>query len=145
MNRSFDVTVYGRPAPQGSKRHVGHGRMIESSKALAPWREDVKNTAIRAFTLNGALLPSLTGPLDVLMAFTLPKPQSAPKTRRTWPDRKPDLSKLVRAVEDALTDAGVWTDDARVVRLYATKSYPSEGPHALDRPGVAVSVYEVPA
>lgn len=33
--------VPGRPAPQGSKRHVGHGIMVESSRDLGPWRERV--------------------------------------------------------------------------------------------------------
>src|ERR1700676_3259288 len=35
------ITVRGIPAPQGSKRHVGGGRMIEMSKAVGPWREAV--------------------------------------------------------------------------------------------------------
>ena len=48
MKITFEV--YGQPAPQGSKRHVGGGRMIESSKAVAPWREAVKWAAIEAMT-----------------------------------------------------------------------------------------------
>jgi hypothetical protein len=38
-SNSFTFTVLGKPAPQGSKRHVGKGVMIESSKqvqAMAP-------------------------------------------------------------------------------------------------------------
>jgi hypothetical protein len=42
------VDVYGLPAPQGSKRHVGGGRMIEASKKVGPWREAV----VRASTLD---------------------------------------------------------------------------------------------
>jgi hypothetical protein len=34
-------TVYELPAPQGSKRHVGNGRMIESSTKVKPWRQAV--------------------------------------------------------------------------------------------------------
>lgn len=33
-----EFTVLGVPAPQGSKRHVGRGVLVESSKALGPWR-----------------------------------------------------------------------------------------------------------
>lgn len=29
--------VIGLPAPQGSKKHVGHGVMVESSKKVKPW------------------------------------------------------------------------------------------------------------
>ena len=43
--RALTVIVYGTPAPQGSKRHVGHGRMIEQSKRVKPWRNDVKAAA----------------------------------------------------------------------------------------------------
>ena len=128
------ITVYGMPAPQGSKRHVGNGVMIESSRKVKPWRQDVVAAAIAC----GKMLPD--GPARVSMIFTLPKPKSAPKTRRTYPDRKPDLSKLVRSTEDALTTAAVWGDDARVVECSAAKRYPNEGIDALDRPGAVIRI-----
>jgi hypothetical protein len=80
------------------------------------------------------------------MVFTVQKPKSAPKTRRTWPDKKPDLSKLVRSTEDAITDAGLWADDARVVE-YArlAKVYPGEDPMALSSPGVWVAIEQIDA
>ena len=40
------IRVYGTPAPQGSKRHVGRGVMVESSKKVKPWREAVKQAAL---------------------------------------------------------------------------------------------------
>ena len=33
------LTVRGLPAPQGSKRHIGRGVMVESSKRVKPWRD----------------------------------------------------------------------------------------------------------
>ena len=36
-----EFTVLGVPAPQGSKRHVGRGVLVESSNALGPWRDAV--------------------------------------------------------------------------------------------------------
>ncbi len=141
------ITVYGSPAPQGSKRFVGHaksgrGILIESSKAVKPWREAVKWAAVEVC---GEMLPEskepvIRGPVVVDMIFTVPKPKSAPKGRRTWPDRKPDLSKLVRSTEDALTDAGVWEDDARVIRCMASKVYPGEGTDALSTPGAVIRI-----
>ncbi|MEZ5544244.1 MAG: RusA family crossover junction endodeoxyribonuclease [Lysobacteraceae bacterium] len=131
------ITVYGQPAPQGSKRHVGNGVMVESSKKLRPWRQDVKAAAE---VVRNALCP-LDGPVRVRMVFTLPKPLSAPKRRRTWPCRTPDLSKLARGTEDALTDAGIWRDDARVVEYERlAKVYPNEDPEALDAPGVRIVI-----
>lgn len=131
--------VIGTPAPQGSKRHVGHGIMVESSKKLKPWREAVKYAALQ----HAPTLP-LDGPLHVRMVFTLRKPISAPKRRRIWPDRTPDLSKILRATEDALTDAGIWSDDARVVEYTRlAKVYPGEDPDALHVPGVRVAIWTV--
>lgn len=144
---ALTITVHGQPAPQGSKRHVGRGVMIESSKHVKPWREAVKHAAIgardewRTGWFNDHWTP-LDGPLVASMVFTLRKPASAPKRRRTWPDRTPDLSKLLRATEDALTDAGIWADDARVVE-YArlAKVFPDEGIDALDIPGAVIRVW----
>jgi Holliday junction resolvase RusA-like endonuclease len=135
------IIVFGSPAPQGSKKFVGtnkqgRGILVESSKHVKPWRQDVVEAAKRAFSG-----PPFDAPLRVRMVFTLPKPASAPKRKRTWPMRKPDVSKLARSTEDALTTAGVWVDDSRVVgydRL--EKVYPNEDPEALDSPGARIEI-----
>jgi Holliday junction resolvase RusA-like endonuclease len=133
------IIVFGHPAPQGSKRHVGRGVMIESSKYVKPWRQDVKFAAIAA--RNGAA--AMDGPLVARMVFTLPKPKSAPKSRRTFADRKPDLSKLIRSTEDALTDAGLIADDARIVEYSRiAKVFPGEDPDALEAPGVLIDIQQ---
>lgn len=138
------IVVYGSPAPQGSKKFVGiakrtgRGILVESSKRVKPWRDDVKAAALEA--RNGA--PPLDGPLVVRMVFTLPKPSSAPKTRRTYAMRKPDLSKLARSTEDALTDSGLIADDARIVEYERlAKVFPGEDADALEAPGVLIEVW----
>jgi crossover junction endodeoxyribonuclease RusA len=139
----IEFTVTGNPAPQGSKKFVGttktgRGLLVESSKKVKPWRMDVKAAAEAA---RGSGAP-LDGPLVVSMVFTVPKPASAPKRRRTWPDRKPDLSKLVRSTEDAISDAGLWADDARVVEYRRlAKVFPGEDHDALPVPGVRVRIW----
>lgn len=138
------IEVIGHPAPQGSKKFVGvakggRGIMVESSAKVKPWRQDVKAAALAAM----AGRAPLDGPLVAVMTFTLPKPASAPKTRRTYPCRKPDASKLARSTEDALTEAGVWTDDARIVELVACKRYPGEGRNALRVPGAVVEIFDI--
>jgi Holliday junction resolvase RusA-like endonuclease len=143
------ITVYGTPAPMGSKRFVGHaksgrGIMIESSAAVKPWREAVRSEAQNVMTMGGTSVPTLplAGAVRVRMVFTLPRPAAAKK--REYPHTKPDLSKLVRATEDALTDAGVWEDDARVVELTAVKAYPITphvpGTEILDRVGAVITI-----
>lgn len=132
----IEFTVYGLPAPQGSKRHVGRGIMVESSKDVKPWREAVKWAAREAMAAAGIASP-IDAPLVAIMTFTMPRPKSAPKSRR-HADRKPDLSKLIRSTEDALTDAGLIADDARIVTFVAAKVYPGEGGRALQSPGARI-------
>jgi crossover junction endodeoxyribonuclease RusA len=137
----IEFTVTGMPAPQGSKSFKGmvngHAVMAESSKKVKPWRMDVKHAAEAVREAHGIQ----RGPLLVSMVFTLPKPASAPKTRKTWPDRKPDLSKLIRSTEDAITDAGLWEDDARVVEFgRLAKVFPGEDRDALPVPGVRIRI-----
>lgn len=145
------IVVYGTPGPQGSKTFKGRSRtgkaiMIESSKKVQPWRERVHAAALTAL----AALPELRnvfpldGPIAGRFVFTLRKPLSAPKRRRTWPITYPDTSKLLRSTEDALTTAGVWVDDARLVELdRLAKVYPGEDPEALDRPGALIVLRQV--
>lgn len=109
--------VAGRPAPQGSKRHVGHGIMVESSKALPAWREAVRWTAAAKW----ARRPVIDGPVGLQLEFVMPRPASTPKRSTPAATKKPDASKLLRAVEDAITDAGVWRDDSLVVDLHVSK------------------------
>ncbi len=139
------ITVFGIPGPQGSKRYVGtsksgRGIMIESSKKVPIWREAVKYAVIEGRPMNRA---TLDGPLSVRMTFTLPKPKSAPKTRVTFPDKKPDLSKLVRSTEDALVEIGAIEDDARIVETFSAKRFPNEGEDALCSPGVVIRIQQV--
>lgn len=140
------IVVYGSPAPQGSKSFKGtfvgkdgrtHGIMAESSKKVKPWRNDVKDAAL--LVRNGAA--PLDGPLKVRMVFTVPKPASSPKSRRTYPMRKPDVSKLARSTEDALTDAGIWADDARIIEyVRLAKVFPGEDVDALESPGALIEI-----
>jgi len=144
------ICVIGRPAAQGSKRHVGGGRMIEQSKHVAPWREAVRAAANdpecrteSGGSSGGFAMPFAVGPLDVTVTFTLAKPVSAPKRRRTYPDRSPDLDKLVRSTLDGLTMGGVWRDDAQVVQLTARKTYPGEHYDALTVPGAVIRISRI--
>ncbi len=129
------MRVIGLPAPQGSKRHVGNGRMIESSKKVGPWRAAIVASA----TEFGYAGLRLDGPLEVQIGFYLPRPKSHFTTkglRESAPHfitSTPDLDKLVRSTLDGLTEAGVIADDARVVELHAGKSYVVDrlvGPYA---------------
>jgi Holliday junction resolvase RusA-like endonuclease len=151
---AFSLIVYGTPGPQGSKKPTGRYRrskkgnpvpvLIESSKKVKPWREAVDQAARDAIDdaiRDAGRYVKLDGPLEAEMHFTLVAPQRMPKDRVAH-TTYPDLSKLLRSTEDALTTAGVWADDARVIRYRdLSKTYPGLGPHALARPGVVLHVW----
>lgn len=155
---AFQMVALGQPAPQGSKRHVGHGVMIESSKKVKPWREAVKFAALeardewRAGWLHDHWEP-LDGPLDVLMVFTFARPAGHFGTGRNslvlkasaplYPIGPPDSSKILRSTEDALVDSGVIKDDSRLVHHEVWKVYPGGHPDALRIPGVVVRIWHV--
>jgi Holliday junction resolvase RusA-like endonuclease len=141
---TIQLIVLGLPAPQGSKKFVGFAKstgraiMVESSAKTKPWRLAVQQAAFESGQ-------RLAGPVAVSFVFTMPKPKSAPKTRRTWPDRKPDIDKLCRSTLDGLVEGGVIEDDARVVRLSCAKVFPGEDPQALTVPGLRVSIVAIGA
>lgn len=142
--------VAGKPIPQGSKSASGYvpkggGRTRarlydDNEKTLKPWREEVKAAATQAA---GPEWVPIAGPLRAVLLFAMPKPISAPKRRRTWPIGKGsgDGDKLTRAVFDAITDAGVWGDDAQVVWHEVRKDYPEHV--AQNSPGVIVRIWRV--
>jgi crossover junction endodeoxyribonuclease RusA len=116
---SLAVFVPGKPAPQGSKRHVGRGVMVESSKDVKPWRNDIRAACIDR---DGKPLAYFDGPVAVRLEFICYRPGSIPKRKKTpAATKKPDIDKLSRAVLDAIGSAGCWRDDSQVVRLSATK------------------------
>jgi Holliday junction resolvase RusA-like endonuclease len=151
---AITITVYGQPAPQGSKRHVGNGVMIESSKKVKPWRADVKAAATAAVDALPGWTP-LDGPLSVAMTFTFLRPKGHYGTGRNAgavkasapirPATIPDLSKLIRSTEDALTKL-VWADDARVVEYRRLgKHYAGSGAaDVLDVAGCVIRVWQLP-
>ena len=133
MRRTLSFTVAGVAAPQGSKSLLGHGALVESSKRVAPWRTDVREAAIAAMGRAG--WQPLTGAVDVDIEVFLPRPKShygtgrnANAVKHTAPlyptgHNSGDADKLARAILDALTSAGVWLDDAQVVKLRASKHW----------------------
>ena len=127
----YSFWIDGEPAPQGSKNgFVKNGRvvLVESSKKVKPWREAVARTT-------QAQVPCpLQNAVEVALVFHLPRPKTV---TRKWPAVKPDLDKLVRSTFDGLTTGGLYTDDALVIALSASKQY------ATDRIGCQVIASEV--
>ncbi len=128
----IEFHVAGKPVPKGSIRAFPHritGRMIAlpMGVGLKPWTRAVATAARTA-----ASGRKLEGAVQVWLDFDLPKPKSERAAGR-WHIVRPDLDKLIRAVLDGLTEAGVWGDDGQVASLVATK-------HTSASAGVTVRV-----
>jgi Holliday junction resolvase RusA-like endonuclease len=141
--RRITFEVPGVPQPQGSTKSFRRGTKIVTTSdnpRLRPWRDALCWHAREA--LGGH--PRFEGPVVVSAVFWLPRPAghfgsgrnaghlrpSAP----TSPTVPPDLDKLVRAALDALSEAGVWRDDAQVVGFgEVAKRY-------SDKPGACIAV-----
>lgn len=128
--------VPGIPAPQGSKKYVGNGVMVESSKKLSAWRKHVVKVCRQA-----DLDPLPAVPLTMTLSFVMPRLKAHFGTGRnaetlkanapTWHTSYPDGSKIQRAIEDALVTSGLIPDDRYIAHWVGSKTY---GPE----PGVLV-------
>lgn len=122
LSKSWELFVQGLPAPQGSKRHVGRGVLIEASKNLKPWREAVVKAAHARLEETGEIY--FDEAVEVWVRFILPRPKT---NKSEYPIVPPDLDKLERGIYDALTIAGVWKDDSLIVKAHSQKIWTTDG------------------
>lgn len=115
--------IEGRPATQGSKIRTRHG-MRETSKYLAPWRDDVKRQ-VYSFCLQNNLEQPVYAqhvPVRLELEFITARPKYLGKNKQQPQTRQFDLDKLQRAVFDAITGVVVH-DDRQITKVLATKRY----------------------
>jgi Holliday junction resolvase RusA-like endonuclease len=127
--------VHGIPKTKGSMRHIGGGRMQEQVVGSKAWRQHVA-TELRAAYPHPA---AYDGPVGVTMLFNFPRPVAA--RTRPWPHTKAtgDLDKLYRNIGDAMQDAGVVTEDSRIVEARVRKTYAGPG----EATGAIITVWRI--
>ena len=131
--------VPGIPRPCGSKRAIHNKKtnrtfVIPASKYTKVWRDSVMSFALEK--LHGS--KPILGPITLSIIFVMPRPKKhyyatgkrAGELREDAPKYHtgtPDLTKLIRSTEDALTQCGLcWRDDSQVsetlamAKLYGT-------------------------
>ena len=117
----FPIIIPGECVPQGSKsvsRKTGH--MFEANARLKAWRQEA-GIALDQYigTWFGAWTP-YDGPLHVEVTFYMKRGKTV---TRELPSVKPDIDKLMRALNDMLTISGLIKDDARITSYWALKRY----------------------
>lgn len=87
---------------------------------------------VRLCAMEAGVTP-LHGPVALMVTFVFPMKGAPRKTkprRAAWKPTRPDLSNLVKSVEDGLNSVG-YADDAQVVSIHAHKTHAAQGesPH----------------
>lgn len=142
--------IPGFPKPAGSKRgfaikrggvFTGKVAVIDACKTSRDWKSTVSAEA-RAHV--GAFHKLLDAPLKVSLTFQVLRPKGHFRTGKNatmlrdsapcFPAQRPDVLKLARAVEDALTGI-IWRDDSQIVTERIAKRY-------ADNPGCIVEISE---
>lgn len=129
MTYLLDVFIEGLPAPQGSKRLMGRV-MLESSKKVQPWRQDIKHQVSNNY---GGPVIDLAVFIEIEFLFYRPKSHYNSKgiLRPAAPAHlvsrgHGDLDKLLRSTFDALsisTGGTVISDDSLIVKVAGSKRY----------------------
>lgn len=143
-HRTLSFAVHGTPEPAGSKRAfiVNKGKpweraiVTDANKNAAGWKDQVAQEA--GLAMRGQ--PLFRVPLLLQLTFLVRRPKGHYGTGRnagvlkpgadTWPAKKPDVLKLARGVEDALSGV-VYGDDAQIVRELLEKRY-TEGAEGVE-------------
>lgn len=161
MTKTITIEVLGTPQPAGSKRgfpmkrkgqgwtdangkFAGRVIITDNNPKARDWRITASHAASQAMA--AAQLPFerplLDGPLEVSMVFRMPRLASHRRSNGELkpnaparPPVRPDVLKLARGTEDALTGI-VWRDDAQIVIERLEKVY-------ADQPGATIKVSEL--
>lgn len=140
MTNPIQFFVPGQPKTAGSKRAFMRPGMkfpviVDDCAKGKDWRGDVKRFAVEAFRSETLV----EGPLTVSLTFIMPRPKYHYRSNGELKDNapalhtsKPDVLKMARAIEDALTGV-VWKDDSQIAVEVLTKRYG-------DKPGCQVSI-----
>jgi len=130
----IDFFVPGVPAPGGSKRAFFNPKtkrvnVVDTCKRNKPWRSQVSAFAKDAMEGKSIIIEK---PVLLNVTFVMPRPKNhygtgknSSKLKSSSPlmhIKKPDATKLLRALEDALTGI-IWKDDAYVARSIVEKKY----------------------
>lgn len=136
--------VAGIPKPAGSKRGFYIAKLkrviiTDANPNSKDWKTDVKHEGQANYSG-----PLWDCPIRLHLTFVMPRPQGHYRTGKNkhllrdsaplFPVSKPDVLKLSRGVEDALTKI-IWVDDSQIVVETLRKIYG-------DRTGVEIEIKE---
>lgn len=121
----FDVIGIPKAQPRAKACIRGLHASVYDPGTANDWKTSVKVAAAQAWNKL-----QFTAPVSLSIEFRIPRPKShfrasgdLKPNAPVWAGRKPDLDNLEKAIMDALTDLGVWSDDALVVSKATRKVF----------------------
>ena len=138
--REYKAVVLGEPVAQGRPRFSRQGGFV---KAYDPTRSREYKQFVRLVAAKDAPESPVTGAVLLSLKIYRAIPKSMPKKKREAalagrlrPTTKPDVSNILKGVEDALK--GVWyADDSQIV------GYGELGKWYAERPRIEVTMQEM--
>lgn len=169
---AISFVTFGMPAPQGSKKHVGNGRLVETSALLPAWKEAVRAQAHSAVASIEGWGGAINEPVLIQAVFTFPHSAASRKRGDIYYTNMPDLDKLQRAIGDAISPQppklsatknmpaekakrvreelkeeakkyAVLADDSCIIAWHSKKVYTEATSDALKHPGVVIEVWRM--
>lgn len=147
--KELSFFVPGTPKTQGSKTaYMDHNankvRLVNvNNEKLKAWRSDIRNEAQKEAARLAWQMGDKDTPICLRLTFYFRRPSghytskgNYSKNAASYHTKKPDVSKLARAVEDAMTGL-IYIDDSQVFSEIITKEYLDS---LQDPEGVQVSV-----
>jgi Holliday junction resolvase RusA-like endonuclease len=118
----YSLFVNGIPKAQPRPRKGRYGNFYNPPSA-DEWKAEIRAAFLQCRR------PPITGPVRLRVDFYLPRPKGMKDTgEQNIPHvKKPDADNLLKAVMDAMTEAGVWEDDALVFNPDPAKYYATGG------------------
>jgi len=147
------IDACGKAVPAGSKRvmHSKAGKpfVVPMGKGHYQWRQYLRELA--SLSMRGA--HRISGPVGVTYEFRKHRPKSHFRTGRyagqlksgvprMIPRGKPDVTKVIRGVEDALTGI-VWDDDSQVDLYSVFRRYTRTIDDIREDEGVLICVFDL--
>jgi len=114
----YSFFVNGIAKPKGSKTlvRVKSGRYTMRESAGVPLKDWMKAVSLQA---SQTFSEPMGGPIQLYLTFYMRKPK---RMKRELPCVRPDLDKLIRGVNDALSNIAFF-DDSQVVVVLGRKVY----------------------
>lgn len=121
MQREFTIdlcpTVKGRPR---FSRKTGRAFTPEKTRSAERETADLLEKVYQYDIIEKGT------PIAICLTFYLPRPKSASKEKRPWPDVRPDVDNFVKLALDAMQGI-VFEDDSQIIECNCRKLYADAG------------------